>query len=570
MSRDERSDDPDAVPEGDGTDDEPIFTAADLAGFDEGDDLETGEVTPDRMDLASLLRDEDEMPRRAGDLDLREVADPYEPDPATSSDFDGDDGYTGDDADQAPGFVAVADRPEDLAELAELETELDTRWPETKIDPSLTRIATLLDLLGSPQSAYPAIQVAGTNGKTSVTRMIDALLRALHRRTGRITSPHLQRVTERIAVDGRPVSARTYIDTYRELEPYITMVDDSSTAAGGPRMSKFEVLTAMAYAIFAEAPVDVAVVETGMGGRWDATNVVDATVAVITPIALDHAEYLGDSIAAIAGEKAGIIKRGKDDLVEVDPVTVIAPQTPEAMEVLLAETVDKGTVVARQGSEFAVLDSRTAVGGQLLTLQGLGGVYDDIYLPLHGDHQAANASLALAAVEAFFGAGPDRQLDVEAVRAGFAEVSNPGRLERVRSAPTVFVDAAHNPHGAQALARALTDEFDFRRLVGVIGMLADKDAEGVLAALEPVLDTVVLTNNGSPRALDTDTLAEIARDVFSDDRVVVEAFLPDAVETAIARAEESDGEPVSGAGVVITGSVVTAGAARTLFGKDPA
>jgi dihydrofolate synthase/folylpolyglutamate synthase len=511
--------------------DEPIFTAEDLAGFED-----PGAIEPDRMDLASLLTDDD----------------------AEGSDVDDPD---------APIFRV--DSASDLAELADLEAELDTRWPETKIDPSLARISTLMDLLGSPQHAYPAIHVAGTNGKTSVTRMIDALLIALHRRTGRITSPHLQRVTERIAVDGQPISARAYIDTYHDLEPYITMVDDSSTAADGPRMSKFEVLTAIAYAYFAEAPIDVAVVETGMGGRWDATNVVDATVAVITPIAMDHADYLGDTLAAIAGEKAGIIKRGKDDLVQVDPVTVIAPQQPEVIDVLLRETVEKGTIVARQNSEFAVLESVTAVGGQQLRIQGLGGVYDEVFLPLHGEHQAANAALALAAVEAFFGAGPDRQLDIDAVRAGFASVTSPGRLERVRSAPSVFVDAAHNPHGAQALARALTDQFDFRRLVGVIGVLGDKDAEGLLGALEPILDQVVVTNNGSPRALDAEDLAEIAREVFGEDRVVVEPFLPDAVAAAIGLAEESEGQPVSGAGVIITGSVVTAGAGRTLFGKEP-
>lgn len=522
-----------------GEDDEPIFTAADFADFEQ-----SGEVEPDRMDLASMLRDED--------------------DPQEWRDDDEGNGELGDGAALAP-----VDDPHDLAELAEVESELDTRWPETKIEPSLTRIAALMDLLGSPQQAYPAIHVAGTNGKTSVTRMIDALLTALHRRTGRITSPHLQRVTERIAVDGHPISARAYIDTYRDLEPYITMVDDSSTAAGGPRMSKFEVLTAIAYAYFAEAPVDVAVVETGMGGRWDATNVIDASVAVITPIAMDHADYLGDSLAAIAGEKAGIIKRGKDDLIQIDPVTVLAPQPSEVVEVLLRETVEKGTVVARQDSEFAVLESVTAVGGQFLRIQGLGGVYDELFLPLHGEHQAANAALALAAVEAFFGAGPDRQLDIDAVRAGFAAVTSPGRLERVRSAPSVFVDAAHNPHGARALARALTEEFDFRRLVGVIAVLGDKDAEGVLAELEPVLDQVVVTNNGSPRGRDAEDLAEVAREVFGDDRVVVEPFLPDAVAAAIGLAEESDGEPVSGAGVIITGSVVTAGAGRTLFGKEP-
>ena len=466
--------------------------------------------------------------------------------------------------------LTVSDSADDLAELADVEAELDTRWPETRIEPSLTRISTLMDLLGSPQHSYPAIHVAGTNGKTSVTRMIDALMTALHRRTGRITSPHLQRVTERISVDGAPIRARTYIDTYRELEPFITMVDDSSTAAGGPRMSKFEVLTAMAYAVFAEAPVDVAVVETGMGGRWDATNVVDGIVSVITPIAMDHADYLGDTLTAIAGEKAGIIKPGEPDAIgAVDPVTIIAEQAPEVMDVLLRAAVEAGTVVARQGSEFAVLDSATAVGGQMLTIQGLGGVYDEVFLPLHGAHQAANASLALAAVEAFFGAGPDRQLDIDAIRSGFAAVGNPGRLERLRSAPTVFADAAHNPHGATALAQALAEEFDFRRLIGVIGVLGDKDARGLLEALEPVFDAIVVTNNGSPRALDAETLAEYAHEVFGEERVVVKPFLPDAVEEAIALAEDSEGQRVSGAGVVITGSVVTAGAARTLFGKEP-
>ncbi|MFT4087628.1 MAG: folylpolyglutamate synthase/dihydrofolate synthase family protein [Gordonia sp. (in: high G+C Gram-positive bacteria)] len=462
------------------------------------------------------------------------------------------------------------DRAAELAELAALEAELDTRWPETKIEPSLSRITALMELLGNPQNAYPSIHIAGTNGKTSVTRMVDALLRAFHRRTGRITSPHLQLVTERIAIDGAPISPQTYIETYRDLEPYITMVDDSSEAQGGPRMSKFEVLTAIAYAAFAEAPVEVAVVETGMGGRWDATNVIDSAVAVITPIGIDHADYLGDTLTLIAGEKAGIMtKADPDQLVPNDPVTVIGVQEPEAMDVLLRAAVEAETIVARQNSEFRVLDANTAVGGQLLSIQGLGGVYDEIFLPLHGAHQAENAALALAAVEAFFGAGAERQLDVDTVREGFAAVTTPGRLERVRNAPSVFVDAAHNPHGARALARALVSEFDFRRLIGVISVLGDKDARGLLTELEPVLHTVVLTNNGSPRALDTDALADIANEVFGEDRVVVEPFLPDAVAAAIALAEESDDGQISGAGVIITGSVVTAGAGRTLHGKEP-
>ncbi|WP_051365182.1 folylpolyglutamate synthase/dihydrofolate synthase family protein [Rhodococcus sp. JG-3] len=462
--------------------------------------------------------------------------------------------------------------PVDLAELALVEAELDKRWPETKIEPSTARISALMDLLGSPQKAYPSIHVAGTNGKTSVTRMIDALLTAFHRRTGRTTSPHLQMATERISIDGRPVSPRTYVDTYNEIAPFVEMIDAQSEAAGGPRMSKFEVVTAMAFAAFAEAPVEVAVIETGLGGRWDATNVVDGEIAVITPIGLDHVEFLGDDLSTIAGEKAGIIKKAPELLVPRDTVAILAKQEPEVSEVLLSAAVQADAAVARAGSEFTVLGRQIAVGGQQLELQGLGGVYTDIFLPLHGEHQAHNASLALAAVEAFFGAGPDRQLDQDTVREAFATVVNPGRLERVRNAPTVFLDAAHNPHGAAALAAALTDEFDFRKLVGVVSVMADKDVGAILEALEPVFDDIVVTHNGSGRAMDVDALADIAVAKFGDERVVVASTLPDALETAIGLAEEvaEPGEAVSGAGVVVTGSVVTVGAARTLFGKDPA
>lgn len=462
--------------------------------------------------------------------------------------------------------------PVDLAELALVEAELDKRWPETKIEPSTARISALMDLLGSPQKAYPAIHVAGTNGKTSVTRMIDALLTAFHRRTGRTTSPHLQMATERISIDGRPISPRLYVDTYNEIAPFVDMIDAQSEAAGGPRMSKFEVVTAMAFAAFAEAPVEVAVVEVGLGGRWDATNVVDGEVAVITPIGLDHVEFLGDDLATIAGEKAGIIKKAPESLVPRDTVTILAKQQPEVSDVLLRAAVQADAAVARAGSEFTVLGRQIAVGGQQLELRGLGGVYTDVFLPLHGEHQAHNASLALAAVEAFFGAGPDRQLDQDTVRGAFATIVNPGRLERVRNAPTVFLDAAHNPHGAAALAAALTDEFDFRKLVGVVSVMADKDVGAILDALEPVFDDIVVTHNGSARAMDVDALADIAVAKFGDERVVVASTLPDALETAIGLAEEvaEPGEAVSGAGVVVTGSVVTVGAARTLFGKDPA
>jgi dihydrofolate synthase / folylpolyglutamate synthase len=463
----------------------------------------------------------------------------------------------------------VAPTPDEIASLLQVEHLLDQRWPETRIEPSLTRISALMDVLGSPQHAYPAIHIAGTNGKTSVARMVDALLTALHRRTGRTTSPHLQSAVERIAIDGQQISPAQYVATYREIEPYVQMIDQQSQSAGGPAMSKFEVLTAMAFAVFADAPIDVAVVEVGLGGRWDATNVLNAPVAVITPISVDHVEYLGDDIAGIAAEKAGIITKADDDA--VDTVAVIARQVPEAMEVVLSQALRADAAVAREDSEFAVLGRQVAVGGQLLQLQGLGGVYPDIYLPLHGEHQAHNAVTALAAVEAFFGAGVQRQLDIDAVRAAFATVTSPGRLERMRSVPTVFIDAAHNPSGAGALAQALAEEFDFRYLVGVVSVLADKDVGGILAALEPVLASVVVTHNGSPRALDVESLAMMAEERFGPGRVLVADNLRDAVETATALVDDAaaDGEAHAGTGIVITGSVVTAGAARTLFGRDP-
>jgi dihydrofolate synthase/folylpolyglutamate synthase len=473
--------------------------------------------------------------------------------------------------------------PDEVASLLQVEHLLDQRWPETKLEPSTARIAALMELLGSPQRAYPTIHVAGTNGKTSVARIIDALLTALHRRTGRTTSPHLQSAVERISIDGQPITPARYVDTYRELEPFVELVDKQSEdgllpGGPGPRMSKFEVVTAMAFAAFADAPVDVAVVEVGMGGRWDATNVVDAPVAVITPIGIDHTEYLGDTIAEIAGEKAGIIVKREDDPeglgTGTDTVVIIGQQVPEAMEVILAEAIRVDAAVAREGSEFAILRRQVAIGGQLLELQGLGGVYPEVFLPLHGEHQAHNALVALAAVEAFFGAGADHQLDADAVREGFAAATSPGRLERMRSAPTVFIDAAHNPAGAAALTQALADEFDFRHLVGVVSVMGDKDVDGILAAIEPSFDQVVVTHNGSPRAMDVEGLAMRAEEHFGPDRVLTAPTLPDAIETAIALAEESGNDDAfpdgfSGSGIVITGSVFTAGAARTLFGRDP-
>ncbi|MCP3800934.1 bifunctional folylpolyglutamate synthase/dihydrofolate synthase [Allokutzneria sp. A3M-2-11 16] len=453
--------------------------------------------------------------------------------------------------------------PAALAAFAAVEAELNQRWPETKLEPSLDRIRALVDLLGEPQRSYPVLHLTGTNGKTSTSRMLDALLTGLGLRTGRYTSPHLQLATERISVDGAPISAERYVEVYRDIEPYLGMVDKASQDAGQPVLSKFEVLTAMAFAAFADAPVDAAVVEVGLGGSWDATNVADGQVSLITPIGVDHVDFLGDDVLKIAEEKAGIIKPGS--------VAVLAEQDAEVAAVLLKRCVEVDATVARQGMEFGVLEREIAVGGQMLRLQGLSGVYDEIFLPLHGEHQAKNASLALAAAEAFFGAGPDRQLDVEAIRVAFGGVSTPGRLERMRAAPAVLVDAAHNPHGARALAATISSEFAFRRLIAVVGVMRDKDASGILSELEPVVSEVVLTQNSSPRAMDADELAGIARSVFGEDRIVVEPRLEDAIEVGVQLAEETDSpdEVLSGGGVLITGSVITAGDTRALFGKEP-
>ncbi|MGH3310297.1 MAG: bifunctional tetrahydrofolate synthase/dihydrofolate synthase [Streptomyces sp.] len=448
--------------------------------------------------------------------------------------------------------------PETDRALREVEVELAGRWPETKLEPSLDRIAALMDVLGEPQRAYPAIHITGTNGKTSTARMIEALLSAFELRTGRYTSPHVQSITERISVDGAPISAEKFIETYEDVKPFVEMVD----ARQPHRLSFFEVLTGMAYAAFADAPVDVAVVEVGMGGGWDATNVIDAGVSVVTPIALDHTERLGDTPEKIAGEKSGIVKR--------DATVVLAQQPVEAASVVLKRAVEVDATVAREGLEFGVVAREVAVGGQLITLRGLGGEYPEVFLPMHGAHMAHNAAVALAAVEAFFGAASaqraGRTLDTDIVRQAFASVSSPGRLELVRASPTVLLDAAHNPAGARAAAEAIGEAFGFSHLVGVFGPSRDKDVRGVLEAFEPIFAEIVVTRNSTHRAMDVDALAALAVEVFGEDRVQVEPRLDSALEEAITLAE-AEGE-YAGAGVLVTGSVITAGEARLLLGRD--
>ncbi len=452
--------------------------------------------------------------------------------------------------------MAVTEAQKYEALLHKVEAEIGARWGEGRMDPTKDRIQALVHLLGDPQLAYRSIHLTGTNGKTSTARMIDELLVAFGLRTGRFTSPHLETITERIVLSSEPVDARTFVQAYDELVPFLDLVDGQFDT----RLSFFEVITALAYAIFADAPVDVAVVEVGLGGEWDATNVIDAEIAVVTPIDLDHTALLGDNVVDIAREKAGIIK--------ADATAILAAQPTDAAAELLRRAADVGATVAREGLEFGVLDRQVAVGGQLLRLQGLSGEYNDVFLPLHGAHQAQNAVLTLAAVEAFFGAGAESgPIDVDTVRAAFAAVRSPGRLETIRSAPTILLDAAHNPHGMAATVAALAEAFDFRRLIGVIGVLADKDARGMLDRLEPILDEVVVTQNSSLRAMPVDELAAAAVDVFGPDRVTVEPRLDDAVETAVRLAEQSDDDLLAGAGVLITGSVITAGEARTLLAR---
>ena len=317
----------------------------------------------------------------------------------------------------------------DLARIRQVEAEILARTPEHDLTPTLDRIAAVVELMGHPQRTFPVIHVTGTNGKTSTTRMIERLLREFGLRTGRFTSPHLHDIRERIAFDGEPISPEKFVEAYDEVAPYLATVDARSAAAGQPLLSYFEVLVAMAYAAFADAPVDVAVVEVGLGGEWDATNVADGQVSVVTPIALDHERFLGSTTVEIATEKAGIIKPGR--------FAVIAQQDVEVAEVLLEKAASVGATVAREGLEFGVLSREVALGGQQLTLRGLGGDYEELFLPLHGAHQAGNAACALAAVEAFLGAG-ERTLEPRA-GAGCVrrpELARPARGRRGAARPS--------------------------------------------------------------------------------------------------------------------------------------
>ena len=437
---------------------------------------------------------------------------------------------------------------DNLETVAAIEQALIKRWPENKIEPTLDRISALVDLLGSPQLSYPTIHIAGTNGKTTISRMIDALMSELGYRTGRFTSPHLESFLERISIKGNSIDPAEFIKNYNDIALYLDLIDSKQPH----QISYFEALTALAFVAFAEHPVDVGIIEAGLGGEWDATNVVQSQVSVMTPIGLDHMDYLGNTLQEIAQTKAGIFKPESN--------VVLAAQTPEVAKVLMAQVAKVAAIPFREGVEFSVANRAIAVGGQLIAINGLYGLIEDIFLPLYGAHQANNAAVALAAVEAFAGV----QLDSELVRSAFSKVRSPGRCEVIHRDPTVIIDAAHNPHGAKAIATTINSEFDFETVIGVVAVLGDKDAAGILAELSQVVDYLVVSQSSSARALPANGLAQLAKQFFSPEQIEVIPELRGAITYATEKANLSNQVNDGVSAVLITGSVVTAGEARSI------
>lgn len=439
--------------------------------------------------------------------------------------------------------------------IDEIEQALLNRWPETRINPTLERIALLADLLGSPQLSYPTIHIAGTNGKTTTTRLIDSLCFELGLRTGRFTSPHLESFLERISINGEPISEAAMIATYEDVAPYFQLVDERMSH----RLSFFEAITGLSFVAFAEHPVDVGIFECGMGGEWDSTNVINAKVSVVTPIGLDHTQYLGDTLTAIAATKSGIIKPGS--------FAVLARQELDPAQVLMRKCAEVEAIPIREGVEYQVSNRSLAVGGQLISIRGVYGDYEEVFLPLHGEHQASNAAAALAAVEVFAG---EKKLDEELVRAAFAKASSPGRCEIVHRSPTVIIDAAHNPHGAMSLRKTIENEFDFDSVIGIVAPMGDKDIDGILEEFEAIMTTVIITKNSSHRAAPIDELAAQAREIFGGERVLTNDSLESAIDAAITQAKFEVEMNERSCAVLIAGSVISAGEARALMRKRAA
>ncbi|GAA2831022.1 dihydrofolate synthase/folylpolyglutamate synthase [Leucobacter komagatae] len=432
---------------------------------------------------------------------------------------------------------------------AKVYEELLTRVGEANPRPRIEPVRRLAELAGSPQLSYPVIQVAGTNGKTSTSRAIESLLRAHGLRTGLFTSPHLVDFTERFQIDGQPIAEAALAEAWDELRLPLQLVDSELEGAGHGRITFFEALAVLAFVAFADAPVEVAVIEVGMGGEWDATNIVDAQVAVFTPIGLDHTEHLGPDTQTIAHTKSLIMKAGS--------TAVTAEQDVDALGELADTAANLGVRLYAQGRDFSLAEDRLAVGGRQVDVVGITGhQYDPAFVPLYGQHQAENATLAIAAVEAFFGG--ERPIPEEVLDEGLGQLTSPGRLQLIGTDPIVYVDAAHNPHGAEALVRAVTESFAFEELAIVTGVLEEKDAHGLLETLAPIAHQVFVTAVDSPRALPVEELAVIAESAIPDTPIEELASLPLALERARSWAGESNSRAV-----LVVGSVLLAGEAIT-------
>lgn len=525
----------------------------------------------DRVDDEDLAGDDQQEEVSERDLALEALALNsmlLGPDPSIVAELEGDYSQWGEDweeelaerraedahreaLDDAAHTAAVLERVEEIYQ------QIIARVPEHQVQPTLDRVTETLDILGAPQNSYPSVHITGTNGKTSTTRMIDALLGAFGVRTGRFTSPHLVDVRERITIEGESISPDEFVRTWEDIAPYIEMVDRAHAETDGTKLSFFEVFTVMAFAAFADHPVDAAVVEVGMGGRWDATNVIDAGVGVIMPIAIDHEKWLGSTIREIAEEKAGIIKPGQ--------IVIVAKQQEEALRIIEERAAQVDAIVRLEGRDYEVLDRQLGVGGQMITVRTPAAVYEDVFVPLFGDYQASNAAAAIAAVEAFMGG---RALDAKVVEAGMLSATSPGRLQVVRHSPTIIVDAAHNPAGAHTLGESISEAFDFERVVGVYSAMGDKDIEGVLGEVEPYLDSIVITQMPGPRAKPAEEIAQIAQEVFGSDRVDVQEDILEAIATAVNLGESGD-ESAPVTGVVVFGSVLLAGEVLRLMDIRP-
>lgn len=424
--------------------------------------------------------------------------------------------------------------------------QLKKRIGEGRPQPRLGAIQRVADLLGDPQDAAPVVHVTGTNGKSSTARMVEILLRSHGLRTGLFVSPHLTRFNERILIDGEAVGDRTLQNAWHDVEPILELVDAELEAAGDLRLTFFEAATALAFAIFADAPVDVLVLEVGVGGAWDATNIANATVAVFTPIALDHMDMLGGSIEEIAKTKAGIIKPGS--------VVISAAQSEPAAAALNARAAELGVAVSYEGQQFGLEQALNAVGGQQIDVRGLLGRYESLPLALHGTHQALNAAVAIAAVEALL--AEDNPLNSEIIVDALSSVSSPGRFQRISQSPLVLVDAAHNPHGAKSLVETLITVYPDREVAFVIAALEDKDLEGIARELSVLSDQFFVTAPSSPRARTVEETANQIRDALPD-AVVLER---DALEDALDSLRDWAGAGENRVGVV-TGSIALIGQA---------